>query len=101
MRIVSLLPSATEIVFALGLGDELVGVTQDCDFPPDARHLPVVTRASTTSRRRPRATSTGASRRRCTPRALYELDDAALAAAKPDLILTQELCRVCAVGYRR
>ena len=102
MRIVSLLPSATEIVFALGLGDELVGVTHECDHPPEARDLPVVTRSV--------HDLVGASSHHIhglveesmrSHKALYELDEAALAAAKPDLILTQELCRVCAVGYEQ
>ncbi len=101
MRIVSLLPSATEIVFALGLGDELVGVTHQCDWPPEATDIPIVTRsindlAALSSREIDRlvgeAVHGGSS--------LYELDEAALAAAEPDLILTQELCAVCAVGYR-
>lgn len=101
MRIVSLLPSATEIVFALGLGDELVGVTHECDYPDEARSKPIVTRSVNDL---PAATSReihelveGSMR---THTALYELDEAALEAAKPDLILTQELCRVCAVSYR-
>ena len=101
MRIVSLLPSATEIVFALGLGDELVGVTHECDWPPEAAEIPAVTRsthdlADTSSREIDKmvgeAIHGGSS--------LYELDDAALEALEPDLILTQELCEVCAVGYR-
>jgi len=102
MRIVSLLPSATEIVFALGLGDQLVGVTHECDWPPEARRIPPVTRstrdlADLSSREIDRlvgeAIHGGSS--------LYELDEAALAAARPDLILTQELCSVCAASYRR
>src|SRR6266540_115170 len=102
MRIVSLLPSATEIVFALGLGDELVGVTHECDFPAAAVGVPVVTRSThdlegVPSREIDRlvgdAIHGGSS--------LYELDEAALAAAAPDLILTQELCAVCAVSYRQ
>ncbi|HEY6570461.1 MAG TPA: ABC transporter substrate-binding protein [Candidatus Limnocylindrales bacterium] len=101
MRIVSLIPSATEIVFALGLGDELVGVSEDCDFPPDVRHIPVVSRRthdlSTATSGEIHATIE-ASMHDHSP--LYVLDDAALAAAAPDLIITQELCRVCAVGYR-
>jgi iron complex transport system substrate-binding protein len=101
VRIASLLPSATEIVYALGLGGELVGVTHECDWPPDASTKPVLTRSvHDLSSRSPgeihrlvEGTIHGGS-------ALYELDEGALAAAAPDLILTQELCRVCAVSYR-
>jgi iron complex transport system substrate-binding protein len=101
MRIVSLLPSATEIVCAIGLGDELVGVTHECDWPPEAAGKPVVTRSV--------HDLTGASARDIHGlvtaavhggSSLYALDEEALAAAEPDLILTQELCRVCAVSYR-
>ena len=101
MRIVSLLPSATETVFALGLGDELVGRTHECDYPPQAASVPVMTsdtgaEPGATSRRihdRVRGQLHGGS-------AIYRLDEVALAAAEPDLILTQELCDVCAVSYR-
>lgn len=100
MRIVSLLPSATEIVFAIGLGDELVGVTHECDWPPEVVGKPAMTRSvhdldaaggDEIHRLVTRAIHGGSS--------LYALDAAALEAAQPDLILTQELCRVCAVGY--
>lgn len=101
MRIVSLLPSATEIVCAIGLADELVAVTHECDWPPSVVGKPVVTRnvddlAEVSSREihaRVTASMHGGS-------SLYVLDEEALAAADPDLIITQELCRVCAVSYR-
>ena len=101
MRVVSLLPSATEIVFALGLGDELVGRTHECDYPPQVASVPVVTAdmadtADLGSREinaRVAATIHGGS-------SLYRLDTEALANARADLILTQELCSVCAVSYR-
>ena len=101
MRIVSLLPSATEIVYALGLGAELVGRTHECDYPPEAASVPVVTSdvaavASESSREinaRVAASIHGGS-------SIYRLDLDALADARADLILTQELCAVCAVSYR-
>jgi iron complex transport system substrate-binding protein len=101
VRIASLLPSATEIVYALGLEDELVGVTHECDWPPEVVGKPVLTRsvndlAGTPSREIHRLVSDavhGGS-------SLYVLDEAALEAVGPDLILTQELCDVCAVSYR-
>lgn len=100
MRIVSLVPSATEIVFALGLGDELVGRTGECDFPPEAGRVPVVTR--------PVIAPAGAGSREIdalvaaslgSKESIYELDLGALADADPDLVLTQRLCSVCAVSH--
>ena len=101
MRIVSLLPSATEIVCALGLGEELVGVTHECDWPLEAIGKPVVTRDTQDVGGR----SSGEIHALVTAAmhggsSLYALDEEKLAAAEPDLILTQELCRVCAVSYR-
>jgi iron complex transport system substrate-binding protein len=99
MRIVSLLPSATEILFGIGAGEEVVGVTHECDYPAEALGLPKLTSASapggTTSAEIDRhvraAVHAGSS--------LYYLDSALLARLEPDLIVTQELCAVCAVSY--
>lgn len=101
MRICSLLPSATEMVFALGLGDSLVGVTHECDYPPEALSLPKVTRSNI-----PTGISSAEIDRRVSSTlestgSLYELDLATLEALEPDLILTQRLCDVCAVSYDR
>lgn len=99
MRVVSLLPSATEIVFGIGAGPQLVGVTHECDFPPAARALPALTSSLLPAEldaagidRHVRASVHAGS-------SLYGLDDVKLAALEPDLILTQELCAVCAVSY--
>jgi iron complex transport system substrate-binding protein len=101
MRIASLLPSATEIVCALGLGDELVGITHECDWPPEIAGTPVLTRSVHDLT----AASSGQIHRLVSDAihggsSLYALDEEALEAARPDLILTQELCQVCAVSYR-
>ncbi len=101
MRIVSLLPSATEIVFALGLGDELVGVTHECDFPPTARDLPVMTRTAGGVSRGTARVDPGAVPGPARPGpAPWSLDVAALAAARPDLVLTHGPSRGFADGYR-
>ncbi|MGI8822136.1 MAG: ABC transporter substrate-binding protein [Acidimicrobiia bacterium] len=95
MRIVSLLPSATEIVVALGLEDQLLGVTDECDHPA-VRSKRVVVRA-----RQPAGLTQGEIDAWVTEQApnggLYRLDDAAIADIAPELVLTQDLCRVCAV----
>jgi iron complex transport system substrate-binding protein len=101
MRIASLLPSATEIVCALGLGDELVGITHECDWPPEIAGTPVLT----SSVHDLTATPSGLIHRLVSDAihggsSLYALDEDALEAARPDIILTQELCQVCAVSYR-
>ncbi|TMD66334.1 MAG: cobalamin-binding protein [Chloroflexi bacterium] len=99
MRIVSLLPSATEIVCALGLEEELVAVTHECDHPASVRAKPVITSSVMGSdgtsaqidRHIRRLVHEGSS--------IYALDAERLRALRPDLILTQELCEVCAVSY--
>ena len=98
MRIVSLLPSATEIVCALGLGDQLVGVTHECDFPAAVRGLPKVTRTLIPTDARSREIDGLVRDRLGAGSALYSLDHDALARLAPDLIVTQALCDVCAVA---
>ncbi len=101
MRIVSLLPSATEIVFALGLGDCLVGVSHECDFPPEARTRPVVTRSLLPPGLSQAEIDREVKRLLAERGTIYELDSELLKALKPDLILTQRLCYVCAVAYEQ
>jgi iron complex transport system substrate-binding protein len=98
-RIVSLLPSATEIAYALGLEDRLVGVTHECDFPAAARAKPHLTASSL-----PHAANSAEIDRHVRASlhagsSLYALDSAMLERLAPDLIVTQELCEVCAVSY--
>jgi len=101
MRIVSLLPSATEIVYALGLEDHLVGVTNECDWPPEARTVRVVSRSALPPVAEPAeidrlvSTSIGGGQ------PIYRLDTDAIRDLGPDLVLSQDLCAVCAVpsGY--
>ncbi len=98
MRIVSLLPSATEILYALGLGDAIVGVSHECDYPPEARTKPqlldtVIDQDRLSSRQIDQAVRVALERRT----SLYRVNEAALREAGPDLGITQELCAVCAV----
>jgi iron complex transport system substrate-binding protein len=99
MKIVSLLPSATELVYALGLGDDLSGVTFECDHPAEARTKPVVSdTALPTDRPLDAAEIDAEVRERMDARQpLYVLDKELMSQIDPDLILTQDLCRVCAV----
>ena len=98
MRIVSLLPSATEIVCALGLQDQLVGVTHECDYPPSVRSLPAVTRSLIPAQASSREIDTSVRESLAAGRALYTLDRPVLEKLRPDLIVTQALCDVCAVA---
>lgn len=98
MRIVSLLPSTTEIVFDLGLGDQLLGVTFECNFPAEARHdREIVVGGMDTKHLTPLEIDELVRARLAAGDELYSLDDEALARCNPDLILSQDLCRVCAV----
>jgi iron complex transport system substrate-binding protein len=97
MRIVSLLPSATEIVCELGLADHLVGVTHECDYPPRVTRLPKVTRTLIPHDASSREIDTLVRERLKTQKALYTLDMPVLERLKPDLLVTQALCDVCAV----
>lgn len=100
MNIVSLLPSTTEICYALDLGDQVRGVTHECDYPPDARGKAHLTKSFL-----PEGDHSSAeidrmvSERVLSGGSLYDLDRDLLARLEPDLILTQELCEVCAVAY--
>jgi iron complex transport system substrate-binding protein len=99
MRIVSLVPHATELLFALGLGDDVVGVTHECDYPPGACTLPKITADKLGGGLS--ASQIDAAVRELTQNgdAIYTLDEKALAELQPDLIVTQELCPVCAVSH--
>ena len=99
MRIVSLVPSATEMLFALGLGPELVAVTHECDYPPEALQLPRVTRDVLPSGLSAAQIDAAVKERTLAGRSIYELDEDALHELEPDLIVTQALCSVCAVSY--
>jgi len=97
MRIVSLLPAATEICFALGLGDEVVGVSPECDFPDAVREKPIMSRALLQYEGKTSGdTSRMVGERLASGGALYQVDESALRSSGPDLILTQGLCDVCA-----
>jgi iron complex transport system substrate-binding protein len=99
MRIVSLLPSATEALFALGLGDQLVAVTHECDYPPEAAALPIVTRSTLDLAEKTSADieeAVGIAAR--DGRLLYEVDTGAILRLDPDLVVAQDICDVCAVS---
>ena len=98
MRIVSLLPSATEIICALGLETQLVGVTHECDFPAFVNALPKVTRTLIPSHAASAEIDELVRKRLKTTKALYTLDMPTLESLRPDLIVTQSLCEVCAVA---
>ncbi|MBE2318418.1 ABC transporter substrate-binding protein [Solirubrobacter sp. CPCC 204708] len=98
MRIVSLVPSATETLFALGLGEEVTAVTHECDHPADALNLPKVTRDVIGQGLSPAEIDRAVRELTEQGRSIYELDEPTLTRLKPDLIVTQALCSVCAVS---
>jgi iron complex transport system substrate-binding protein len=101
MRIVSLLPSATDIVCTLGLRDQLVGRTHECDWPPGVEEVPVMTSdALSTSEMSSREIHDAIGGAVHSGSSIYELDVEVLEAVAPDLVITQELCEVCAVSYK-
>ena len=99
MRIVSLVPHATELLFALGAGPEVVAVTHECDYPLEALALPRITRDVLPGGLTAAEIDRAVRERTLEGQAIYELDQEALAALEPDLIVTQALCPVCAVSY--
>jgi iron complex transport system substrate-binding protein len=99
MRIASLVPSATEALFALELGDRVVAVTHECDHPAEARRLPRLTRSVLPPGLGPGEVDARVREITARGEPLYELDETVLAGLEPDLIVTQALCAVCAVSY--
>jgi len=98
MRICSLLPSATEVIASLGLGDELVGISHECDYPPSIRHLPVMVEPMIPSHGLASAAiDTHVRQLVASGQRLYRLKNQLLRQAQPELILSQDLCHVCAV----
>jgi iron complex transport system substrate-binding protein len=97
MRILSLLPSATEIVYALGLEGHLVGVTDECDWPPQARTVRVVSHSVLPAGVEPAEIDRRVSASIGSGQPIYRLDTDAIRDLRPDLVLSQDLCAVCAV----
>src|SRR5829696_10031503 len=101
MKIVSLLPSATEIVCALGLEENLVGITHECDFPASVAGKPHLTASRISHETMSSKEIDHAVRSQLDGHgSIYDLDEKLLAELRPDLIITQELCEVCAVSYK-
>jgi iron complex transport system substrate-binding protein len=99
MRIVSLVPHATELLFALGAGDEVIAVTHECDHPAEALERPRVTRNAIPDGLAAAQIDAAVRERTARGEAIYELDEEQLHELEPDLIVTQALCPVCAVSY--
>ncbi len=101
MRIISLLPSATEILFELGLGDHVVGVTFECDFPPEAKSKRIVSTSALPENLTPGEIDAIVKERMAAGEDLYRLDRGAFADLDPDIVITQDLCAVCAVDVSK
>jgi len=99
MRIASLVPSSTELLFALGLGDSVVAVTHECDYPQQAAGRPHLTRSVIPEGLSAPEIDAAVRERTTAGRALYELDEPRLAELAVDLIVTQAVCEVCAVSF--
>jgi len=99
MKIVSLLPSATEIVYALGLGESLAARTHECDYPAEVREKPVITKSVLPEGLSSSEIDAAVREQLNSSHSLYAIDRDLLAATQPDVILTQQLCAVCAVSY--
>jgi iron complex transport system substrate-binding protein len=99
VRIVSLVPHATELLFALGLGDDVVGVTHECDYPEAAQDLPPVTRDVLPAGLSAAEIDAAVKERTLEGESIYALDEELLRELEPDLIVTQALCHVCAVSH--
>jgi iron complex transport system substrate-binding protein len=99
MRIASLVPSATELLFALDLGDSVVAVTHECDYPPGVEQLPHLTRSVIPEGLSPAEVDAAVRERTGRGEALYELDEPTLRELDVDLIVTQAVCEVCAVSF--
>jgi iron complex transport system substrate-binding protein len=98
MRICSLLPSATEIAYAIGLGDSIVGVSHECDFPPEAAKKPPLLRLRIDPEAPPAEIDRQVSEIIARGESIYAVDAELLQALLPDLVLTQDLCHVCAAS---
>jgi iron complex transport system substrate-binding protein len=98
MRICSLLPSSTEILFALGLGDSVVGVTHECDFPPEAAKKPALIRPRVDPQAQPAEIDRQVTELLARGESIYSVDADLLSSLAPDLIVTQDLCHVCAAS---
>jgi iron complex transport system substrate-binding protein len=101
LKIYSFIPSATEMVYALGLGDQLCGVTHECDYPPEARAKPIAIRSLVdTSKLSQREIDDRVVESMAHGHGLYSIDKALLRENQPDVVITQELCDVCSVSLR-